>query len=355
MKILFLLFSIGILISSSAQADEARINEWLKGDKDNDGALSKSETSGLMTRAFDRVDANKDGKLDREELTRLAQLVSGMQKGGSTAKSNDKVEVRKDQVYREGHERWKLDVYLPKGDSPEGGRPGIVFVHGGGWKTGSKDGGMWSMLPMSYAEKGYVCISVNYRLIGNGKGITQCVHDVKNSVRWFRANSEELGLDPDRIGAFGISAGGHLVSMLGLVKKEHELEGDGTHLDQSSMVQSVCAVVAPSNFLSWGGRSFSNQGALGTDASSFQERARIISPVTYAAKDAPPFFLIYAKDDRLVPFDQCEAFDKALKKAEAKDVKLMTFEDGGHGVFGTKRAETYPAVEAFFERTLKTD
>ncbi|MEM7602357.1 MAG: alpha/beta hydrolase, partial [Verrucomicrobiota bacterium] len=168
------------------------------------------------------------------------------------------VAVRKDQVYREGHERWKVDVYLPEEEAPEGGRPGIVFVHGGGWRSGSKDGGQWASLPADYATKGYVCISVNYRLTGNGGGFPECVYDVKNAVRWFRANADELGLDPKRIGAYGNSAGAHLVSMLGLVGEDAELEGDGTHLEQSSLVQAVCASATPSDFLSWKGQPFPN-------------------------------------------------------------------------------------------------
>ena len=104
---------------------------------------------------------------------------------------------------------------------------------GAGGKNGSKESGFWASLPARYAAKGYVCISVNYRLTGDGGGFPACVHDVKNAVRWFRANSKELGLDPKRIGAYGNSAGAHLVSMLGLVKKEAGLEGQGTHLEQS--------------------------------------------------------------------------------------------------------------------------
>ncbi len=361
---LFALLSLLVLTTLSAViADSGRIEQWLETDKNGDGALSLDETSGLMNRFFARNDKDSNGKLNRSELEAIDQLVSAREKNqdkgkakggkGSPVTIPEGVTVRKNQVYREGHNRWKLDVYLPEGEAPEGGRPGLVFIHGGGWKNGSKDGGQWASLPADYAAKGYVCISVNYRLIGDGGGFPACVHDVKNTVRWFRANADELGLDPERIGAYGNSAGAHLVSMLGLVKPEAELEGDGTHLDQSSLVQAVCASATPSNFLSWKGQPSPNRGLLEGEPNSLAERATAASPISYAAADAPPFLLVHAKDDSLVPFLQGKLLAEKLETAGATKVKLMSFETGGHGVFGAKKDKTYPAMEAFFAKALK--
>ncbi len=105
-------------------------------------------------------------------------------------------------------------------------------------------------MPISYAEKGYVCISVNYRLIKEAP-LPACVSDCKNAVRWLRANAEQYHVDPDRIGAFGISAGGHLVSMLGLAGTEADLEGDGTYQEFSSAVNAVCCVVTVHGIFNW--------------------------------------------------------------------------------------------------------
>ncbi|MDF1659592.1 MAG: alpha/beta hydrolase, partial [Verrucomicrobiales bacterium] len=225
--------------------------------------------------------------------------------------------------------------------------------HGGGWRSGSKDGGQWSSLPASYAAKGYVCISVNYRLTGDGGGFPACVHDVKNAVRWFRANAEELGLDPNRIGAYGNSAGAHLVSMLGLVKPGADLEGDGTFLEEPSLVQAVCASATPSDFLSWKGEPFPNRGFLEGDEATLTERATAASPISHVAEEAPPFLLIHAKDDKVVPFRQGEVLAEKLKSAGAGEVEWMTFEKGGHGVFSGAKAKTHPAMEAFFAKALK--
>lgn len=341
-----------------ADTESKRVEQWLKTDKNNDGVLTLEETTGLMRRFFDQNDRDGNGKLSKEELRKLDERLKQNPRNGEARRRPEAtlvegVTVRKNQVYRSGHDRWKLDVYLPKKESPKGGRPGLVFVHGGGWKNGSKESGFWASLPARYAAKGYVCISVNYRLTGNGGGFPACVHDVKNAVRWFRANSKELGLDPKRIGAYGNSAGAHLVSMLGLVKKEADLEGKGTHLDQSALIQAVCASATPSNFLNWKNGLFPNRGLLAGEKESHRVRAAKASPVSYVAEDAPPFLLLHAEDDRIVPFEQGKVLADRLKASGAKNVTLMRFEDGGHGVFRAKEEKTYKAMEEFFAKTLK--
>jgi len=341
-----------------ADTESKRLEQWLKTDKNNDGVLTLEETTGLMRRFFDRNDRDGNGKLTKEELRKLDERLKQNPRNGEARRRPEAplvegVTVRKNQVYRSGHDRWKLDVYLPKKESPKGGRPGLVFVHGGGWKNGSKESGFWASLPARYAAKGYVCISVNYRLTGNGGGFPACVHDVKNAVRWFRANSKELGLDPKRIGAYGNSAGAHLVSMLGLVKKEASLEGKGTHLNQSSLVQAVCASATPSNFLKWKNQLFPNRGLLAGDQENHHARAAKASPVTYVAEDAPPFLLVHAENDRTVPFKQGEVLADRLKESGAKNVTLMRFKDGGHGVFRAKETKTFKAMEEFFAKVLK--
>lgn len=341
-----------------ADTESKRVEQWLKTDKNNDGVLTLEETTGLMRRFFDRNDRDGNGNLTKEELRTLDERLKQNPRSREARRRPEAtlvegVTVRKNQVYRSGHDRWKLDVYLPKEESPKGGRPGLVFVHGGGWKNGSKDGGFWASLPAQYAAKGYVCISVNYRLTGDGGGFPACVHDVKNAVRWFRANSKELGLDPKRIGAYGNSAGAHLVSMLGVVKKEAGLEGKGTHLNQSSLVQAVCASATPSNFLKWKNQLFPNRGLLAGDQENHHVRAAKASPVTYVAEDAPPFLLVHAENDRTVPFKQGEFLADRLKESGAKNVTLMRFKDGGHGVFRAKETKTFKAMEKFFAKVLK--
>lgn len=264
------------------------------------------------------------------------------------------VQSELDIAYASDSPAQKLDLYLPTGtaDAP---RPAIVVVHGGGWRGGDKQRGQWARIPAQYASDGYVAISVNYRLTGEAPWPAQ-VEDVKAAVRWLRAHAEKHAVDVDRIGAYGNSAGAHLVSLLGLVKQSDGLEGSGPHQEQSSMVQAVCASATPTDFLNWRepgavperlGRTF-----LAGPGDTLRDRARQASPITYARGDAPPFLLIHGTADRTVPIGQSDRFAKALRAAGAERVRYMIFDDETHGVFQRQRLLTYPAMKAFFADAL---
>ncbi|MEN6334882.1 MAG: alpha/beta hydrolase, partial [Phycisphaerales bacterium] len=113
-----------------------------------------------------------------------------------------------------GHERQKLDLYLPK--TAEGQpatnskRPLIVWVHGGAWLEGNKNG----CPAVRFTADGYAVASINYRLSQHAIFPAQ-IQDCKAAIRWLRANADKHGIDPNRIGVWGASAGGHLVALLG--------------------------------------------------------------------------------------------------------------------------------------------
>ncbi len=157
--------------------------------------------------------------------------------------------MRDDLSYREGNPAWRLDLYQPQGPA-DGLRPALVFVHGGGWRGGDKGAGQFKSLPERFAARGYVCISVNYRLTDEAP-FPACLEDVKCAVRWLRAHAGEYHIDPDRIGAYGNSAGAHLVSLLGLVGPDAGFEGDGPYQEHSSLVQAVCPSATPTDFANW--------------------------------------------------------------------------------------------------------
>src|SRR5947209_12678438 len=116
--------------------------------------------------------------------------------------------VEKDLSYGPNGERNTLDLYLPPSERP---LPLIIWVHGGGWQNGSKAGGGPAL---RMAGRGYAVASINYRLSGMATFPAQ-IEDVKAAVRFLRANARKYNLDPDRFGAWGGSAGGHLVALLG--------------------------------------------------------------------------------------------------------------------------------------------
>lgn len=128
-----------------------------------------------------------------------------------------------------------LDLYRPR--NRPGLLPGVICIHGGGWFKGSPES--HANLAMGLAARGFVVANISYRLSGEAP-FPAAIHDCKAAVRWMRANAEQHGLDPERIGAIGLSAGGHLTALLATSDGVAELEGDGGHAGFSSSIQ--CAI-----------------------------------------------------------------------------------------------------------------
>lgn len=111
-----------------------------------------------------------------------------------------------------------LDIYLP--ENAEGALPLIVWIHGGGWAAGDKAG----CPAVGMVGRGYVAASINYRFSQEAIFPAQ-IEDCKGAIRWLRAHAKEYHIDPDKIGVFGASAGGHLVALLGTSGSAKEIEG----------------------------------------------------------------------------------------------------------------------------------
>ena len=235
-----------------------------------------------------------------------------------------------------GNQRQRLDLYLPetKADKPH---PLVVYIHGGGWESGSKDQAD-VLLGLINGATPCAGASINYRLTDQAQWPAQ-IFDCKAAIRWLRAHAQEYHLDPGKISVFGISAGGHLVSMLGVTGGVKELEGTlGNHLDQSSRVSCVLDFCGPSDFLTFGGKGSiidpdDPKGALarliGGPLKDRREEGRKASPVTYITPDDAPFLIIHGDKDPLVPYSQATEFDSALKAAHVPST-LVTGTDGGH-------------------------
>ena len=327
-------------------------------DEDGDGKITKDEAKQLLRKNFANVDTDKDGVVSAEELAGLARRLNGRRTQRTPANNRtvvpDNVTFKADIPYREGNDKWRLDLAYPKTASPVP-QPAIVFIHGGGWRSGDKGGGQWRSLPLEYASRGYVCVSVNYRLTDEAT-VLDCIADCKCAVRWLRANAEEYTVDPNRIGAYGNSAGAHLVSILGLASAKADLEGDGPFQNESSLVQAVCCSAPPADFMNWNKKSKKSETAFSRlfGAKVVEESKRRASPVTYAFEKAPPFLIVHGTSDTTVPVAQGDALERELKKSGAKDVTYMRFEGAGHGVFLQHRNETQPAMQRFFDRVLKS-
>jgi acetyl esterase/lipase len=259
--------------------------------------------------------------------------------------------VHRDLEYvKGGHERQRLDLYLPeKADKP---LPVILWVHGGAWLTGSKDSG-GPALP--FVSKGYAVASINYRLSQHAKFPAQ-IEDCKAAIRWLRANAKTYNLDPDHIGVWGASAGGHLVALLGTSGDVPELEGKEGATDQSSRVEAVVDWFGPSDVTKMGG---SHDGPdspeaklLGGPVQENKDKAARANPIAYVSKDDPPFLILHGDKDTSVPFTQSELLEEALRKAGV-DVTLRPVKGAGHGGPQFSSEENRKLVEEFFDKHLK--
>ena len=332
------------------KSNQTMVQQWLaQMDQNKDQRIVLSESTGLMQKNFARVDSNSDGFLEIKELDELAQRLMRNQgnrrqggNGGSEVPDEQIVRRAGDQIvcelnvsYREGHERWKLDLFRPAGEFDDL-RPALVFVHGGGWVRGDKRKVLFLEQAIDFARRGYVCITVNYRLDASK---LPCIKDVKCAVRWLRAHADDYQIDPNRIGAYGNSAGAHLVSMLGVSASNRELEGDGPFQDYSSQIQAVAASATPTRPM--------RRGEVNPGLAA-------IAPITYVTKDAPPFLLFHEVSDRLVDIGHSDDFVKALKAAGATDVTYRRMTDGsGHAVFQKNRTAFQEEMVSFFARTLQ--
>lgn len=250
--------------------------------------------------------------------------------------------------------RQQLDLYLPKVRG-EGLLPVVVWVHGGGWQQGGKGNGA-QRTSAQYASTGsFAAASIGYRLTDEASWPAQ-IHDCKAAIRWIRANAETYGLDPDRIGVIGSSAGGHLVSMLGTTGGDESLAGIlGEHRDVSSRVTCVVDFFGPSELLTMG-TWHDNPGSpeaklVGGTLQETKDVAREASPLTHVSKDSVPFLIIHGTDDAVVPFEQSVKLHAALKKAGV-ETTLLEMSGAGHGdPYHSGRFDTQ--VRAFFDKHLR--
>lgn len=228
----------------------------------------------------------------------------------------------------------KLDLYLPPHALDES-LPLVVWIHGGGWRGGDK----FSTQAPRVLGGDFAVASINYRLSQVATFPAQ-VYDCKAAIRFLRANAGRYGFDPERIGVWGSSAGGHLSALLGTSGDIANLEGDvGAYLDQSSRVQAVCDYYGPTDFVALLEQqsrldrvSLRSPEALllgGTIAEN-PERAQAASPITYVSFDDPPFLIIHGDADPTVPIGQSELLHAALLSAGVQSL-FHVVEGAGHG------------------------
>jgi acetyl esterase/lipase len=252
-----------------------------------------------------------------------------------------------------------LLIAYPKNRSVK--RPAVIHLHGGGFRQGAAEG----KTAVLFAKAGFIGISINYRLSGEAI-FPAAVHDAKTAVRWARAQAARYGIDPDRIGAFGGSAGGHLALLLGLSEGDAYLEGDGPYREFSSRVRAVVDNYGPTDFMKLNDMPGDiDHNAPQSPESAFiggaiqenPEPVRRANPLMYIDPTDPPTLVLHGENDRSVPIQQSELLVAALARAGVVH-QFVRVKNAGHG-FRPKPdpqavlAPTRPEIEAMWMEWFK--
>jgi len=245
-----------------------------------------------------------------------------------------------------------LDMHYPK--TMSGPTPILVYVHGGSWSGGDKNDWHGMMDVPELISRGYLVASVDYRHAPEWKFPTQ-IEDVKCAIRFLRANAARFNLDPNKIGAWGHSAGGHLVSMLGVTDVGAGFEGEGGYLNQSSRVQAAVDLCGRADLIGMPeDKAASVFGVTGNSVHLLQHS----SPVTFVTKDDPPFLILHGeKDDVVPPAVSQEFYDKL--RAAGVPAKLVMVKNADHnfgpvdGVMNPSRAEITKMIADFSDEYLR--
>lgn len=285
-------------------------------------------------------------------LTAVAQdLAFGQDKAKPEPKAPEGVTWEKDIVFGKGGDtELHLDIARPK----EAGKPlpCIVVIHGGGWRGGNFKIHVPQIF--DFAKAGYVSATVQYRLVPAARWPAQ-IEDVKCAVRYLRANANKYGIDKQRFGAIGFSAGAHLSMLLGTMDEKDGLEGNGGSAGESSKVQAAVSYFGPTDLAAKDfpvlvhGMIFD---FLGGTAEEKPENFKAASPVTYIDKDDAPILMFMGTKDQLVPYNQAyELADTMTKAGLGGRVELIL--GANHGWGGAELARTTAASTAFFNQYLK--
>jgi acetyl esterase/lipase len=267
--------------------------------------------------------------------------------------------VEKDIVYGTGGTK-QLKLNLARPEQAGGLLPGLIFIHGGGWRGGDRS--MYDGEIQNAARHGYVAAAIAYRLTDpddSGKArnpFPAQIEDVKCAIRWLRANAEKYHVDPNRIGVTGGSAGGHLSLLAGVTGRSNQFEGNGGNPGVSSQVQAVVNYFGPTDLPKLHATSKHAAGVVEVLLNGPPEKSpelyKTASPVTYVSKDAPPILTIHGTADPVVPVDQATEFDAAMKKAGGSH-EMLLLDGEQHGFTPKGYQAAAEATYKFFDKHLK--
>ena len=259
---------------------------------------------------------------------------------------------------------WEAGIqYATPGDRPlclnlarpargAGPFPAVLCIHGGGLCRGKRES--CDELCRKLARRGYVAATVSYRLAPEHR-FPAAIHDVKAAVRWLRANAQTYAIDPERIAATGISAGGYLAQFLAVTPRVARFEGDGGNPEQSSAVRCVVNVCGPSDFVSDWDTSVDGKDVLpkvlGGGLETHRAAYILASPLVWVTPEAAPTLCIHGTADRYVAHEQSQWLVERLRAAGV-EADLLTLEGAGHGFKGADAERADRALMEFLDGHL---
>ncbi|MDQ7065412.1 MAG: alpha/beta hydrolase [candidate division KSB1 bacterium] len=262
-------------------------------------------------------------------LLTFALTVQACEAGGNDQKRKPKrkrksVTVVKKVRYSEEKNLF-FDFYAPKFRRTEK-LPLVIFIHGGGWRSGNRKRG--KKLCTRLARSGFAAVSIDYTLSPQAPFPAAC-KDVKTAIRYFRANADKWGIDPERIGLIGNSAGAHLAAFAATNDDPRYEQGEDWP-GVSSRVQAVVAQFGPYDYLAQKAGELV-QTFLGGSPDQKPEVYREASPITHVSADDPPLLLIHGEKDRVVPIEHAERMYRAYQNAGAP-VEFIRVKNAGHAL-----------------------
>ncbi|MDX1680144.1 MAG: alpha/beta hydrolase [Akkermansiaceae bacterium] len=222
-----------------------------------------------------------------------------------------------------------LDLHLPETSTPA---PLVVYIHGGGWSSGNRKSHGMSWLN----HHGYAVACIEYRM-GREAPFPAQIHDCKGALRWLRAHQDTYGYDASKVVVAGMSAGGHLATLMGTTNGDQALEGTTAgHPGQSSRIQGVINYFGPSDFIlrsknqpdKTERRSGPVFQLLGGPVKSNLDPARLASPVTHISEGDPPLLILHGSEDRQVLLNQSQHL---LERYQAQGLKAQLHVENGAG------------------------
>lgn len=264
----------------------------------------------------------------------------------SSLPADEKVRITPDVVY--GHKlglAMTFDVFTP----PQANGAGVLFMVSGGWYSRWSDPQQAQTRFKPLTDAGFTVFSIRHGSSPKFQ-VPDAVSDVRRAVRYIRLNSERFQVDPERLGVFGFSAGGHLSLMLGTTPDSGDPKSKDSVLRTSSRVAAVVDYFGPSDLIPWVNEEspyYQNYPALQFDA----KQARAMSPLFHVTADDAPTLMLHGDKDTLVPLDHSE---RILKEFQAKNVpaELIVVEGAAHGFRGRDAETSQAAMLKWFQQHL---